>query len=80
MIDGMSVTVYDGRDTLEVVGESYRQDNLWAIVGTPQTSDQIQHQATAILVPETGNEYDDNAIAVWISGLQVGYLSERRCP
>jgi hypothetical protein len=75
MIDGMSVTVYDGRDTLEVVGESYRQDNLWAIVGTPRTSDRIQQPAIAILVLETGNEYDDNAIAVWISGAQVGYLS-----
>ena len=75
MIEGMSVTVHEGSDTLEVVGESYRQDNLWNIVGVPRTSQSIRHRTMAVLVPETGNQYDDNAIAVWAMGVQVGYLS-----
>ena len=75
MIDGMSINVYEGSDTLEVVGESHRQDNLWTIVGAPRTSQSIRHRTLAVLVPETGNQYDDNAIAVWAMGVQVGYLS-----
>jgi hypothetical protein len=75
MVNGMNGTLYEGSETLEVVGESYRQDNLWAIVGRTPTSHRIQHDAVAVLVPETGNPYDDNAISVWIGGLQVGYLS-----
>ena len=30
---------------------------------------------SAILIPETNNAYDPNAVSVWISGLLVGYLS-----
>ena len=58
MIDGMPVTVYEGSDTLEVVGESHRQDNLWNIVGVPKTSQSIRHRTLAVLVPEAGNQYD----------------------
>ena len=29
----------------------------------------------AVLVPEPTNEYDSNAIAVWVNGFHVGYLS-----
>ncbi len=75
MVQGMSVTVHEGSETLEVVGESYRQDNLWNIVGVPRTSQSIRHRTLGVLVPETGNEYDENAIAVWTMGVQVGYLS-----
>lgn len=75
MVDGMPVTVYEGRDRLSVVGESHHQDSLWAIVGGPKTSGRVRHQDTAILVPESDNQYDANAIAVWIRGAHVGYLS-----
>jgi hypothetical protein len=60
---------------LEVVGEPYRQENLWRIVGIPETADRVEFDVIAVLVPETQNQYDANAIAVWVNGLHVGYLS-----
>jgi hypothetical protein len=75
MVSSVEATLYEGSETLEVVGESYQQDNLWAIVGEAPSPRRIQHDAVAVLVPETGNTHDANAIGVWISGLQVGYLS-----
>ena len=58
-----------------MVGESYRQANLWKIVGREPCNDRIQHRCHAVLVAETDNEYDANAISVWVEGLQVGFLS-----
>ena len=75
MVAGMPVTMYQGHDRLNVVGESYHQDSLWVIVGGPKTSSRVLHQDTAILVPEGDNQYDANAVAVWIRGEHVGYLS-----
>jgi hypothetical protein len=75
MVPGVTVNVYEGPETLEVVGESYRQDNLWAIVDTPRTGNRVDVAILAVLVPETANEHDANAIAVWVSGLHVGYLA-----
>ncbi len=66
--------LYAGDTDLSVVGESGFQENLWALVG--RTSDRVLIDTMALLVPETDNPHDENAIAVWISGLQVGYLSE----
>ena len=74
MVDGASVTHYVGSETLEVVGESYRQDNLWRAVGIPMTGKRVNCKTVAVLVPETGNQHDANAVAVWIKGLHVGYL------
>lgn len=66
--------VYAGDTDLSVVGESGFQENLWALVG--RTDERVQIDTMALLVPETGNPHDGNSIAVWICGLQVGYLSE----
>jgi len=70
----VEVTLCDGDETLEVVGESHYQEALWSIVGGP-TTEHVRQDIIAILLPETTNAYDPNAIAVWIDGLQVGYLS-----
>lgn len=75
MQQGTSATLYQGTETLEVVGESYRQYELWRVVGRKPTSDRVTHEGVAILVAETDNEYDENAIAVWMSGFKVGYLA-----
>lgn len=64
----------DGFDDLEVVGESFYQENLWAVVGG-DAGVRVRHDIHAVLVAEHGNPHDDNAIAAWISGLKVGYLS-----
>ena len=74
MTDGMAVAMYEGTDDLEVVGESYRQDELWKIAGG-QSRDRVRADVAALLAAEPDNEYDPNAVAVWVAGLRVGYLS-----
>lgn len=71
----IEIVVLDGDDDLDVVGESYRQDALWRIVGG-RTSERIREEAIGYLVPEPDNEYDPNAIGVWIQGLQVGFIAK----
>jgi hypothetical protein len=68
------VALFDGEEALEVVGESYHQESLWSIVGGP-TTEHVRQEIVAILVPESNNPYDPNAISVWIADLQVGFLS-----
>jgi rubrerythrin len=70
----VDATLYPGDETLEVVGESYRQDTLWAVVGGFRT-DPVRHRTHALLVPEYDNPHDTNAIQVLIGGERVGYLS-----
>jgi rubrerythrin len=71
----VDVTVYDkGDETLYVVGESYRQDTLWRLVGGWR-SEPVREDVIALLVPEPDNEYDRNAVKVLIGGQLVGYLS-----
>lgn len=63
-----------GDDTLEVVGESYHLDNIWRIVGG-RPSSTVRRPIRAVLIPETDNPHDANAVAIVIDGLLVGYLS-----
>jgi hypothetical protein len=74
MVPGMQATLYAGDVTLQVVGESHYQDALWALVGG-LSREHRNHDITAILVAETDNPYDADAISVWIDGQKVGYLS-----
>ena len=70
----LTVELLDGVDVLEVVGESYRQDELSRIVGG-RTEEYVEHPVIAVLMPEPSNPHDPNAIAVWVhGGAQVGYL------
>ena len=61
---------------MEVVGESHRLGNLHEIIrrnlGEVPHSGEID--VTAQLVLEPDNEYDPDAIAVYVLGLQVGYI------
>jgi hypothetical protein len=79
MHDGMSMALLDGgREDLEVVGELSYQDNLWRIAGPqPGPEIRVRKEICAMLVPETGNPHDSEAVSVWISGLKVGHLSRR---
>lgn len=63
-----------GRHDLEVVGESFYQDALWRIVGGHRV-ERIRVETEAVLVAETDNAYDANAISIWINGCKVGHLS-----
>jgi hypothetical protein len=69
----VSVSVLDGQDDLEVVGELAYQDALWRLSGGT-LGDRIRRQIVAVLVPEPTNPYDANAIAVQIDGQVIGYL------
>ena len=73
MRDGMTVKLYGGATDLEVVGEARRQPELRRLAGVSRGRVRVaQH---AILVPESGNPYDENAVGVWIGGLMIGRLS-----
>lgn len=60
----------------EAVGESHYQDNLLSISGVKEEQSKLI-DTIAELRHEPNNEYDPNAQAVYIDGLQVGYLSQR---
>jgi hypothetical protein len=75
MRDGMQVTLLDGGEDLEVVGESFYQSNLWHLAGARQGEQRVRKDICAVLVAEDDNPYDANAVAVWIDGLKVGHLS-----
>jgi hypothetical protein len=77
MVDGTwSCFHSEGSEDIEVVGESFYQDNLWHLVGSqPQSGERVRQEIIAMLVAEVGNPHDANAIAVWINGSKVGHLS-----
>lgn len=70
----VTARVFGGSETLEVVGESYRQDALWRIVGD-EPGTEVRSFVHALLYPETSNPHDANAISVQVDGDLVGYLS-----
>jgi len=57
-----------------IVGESYRQDEIAAVAGG-RTEDGVRLETHADLSPEANNPHDANAVAVSIDGHHVGYLS-----
>ncbi|HZQ63610.1 MAG TPA: HIRAN domain-containing protein [Gaiellaceae bacterium] len=71
---GFDATIFGGRETLEVVGESNYQEALWQIVGGFRR-DPVRHPCRAVLLPEPENPHDANAIRVIVDGQLVGYLS-----
>jgi hypothetical protein len=68
-----SIRMLGGEEDLEVVGESRYQDALWGICGA-QVGQSVRCAVAAVLVPESQNVYDPNAVAVVIKGHRVGYL------
>ncbi len=79
MRDGAKAALLEGDRDLEVVGESFYQDNLWRLA-LARPGEPVRVEITAVLVAEDDNPYDSNAIAVWIDGLRVGHLSrENAC-
>lgn len=73
--DESQLTILDGDDDLDVVGESYQQENLWSLVGG-RSDEKIRVEVLGYLVPEPENKYDPNAIGVWIQGLKVGFVAK----
>ena len=62
--DGIEFVLLDGNDDLDVVGESYYQENLWRLVGPRWPDERVRHPVYAVLIAEDDNPYDANAVAV----------------
>ena len=76
MRDDIRPHVLEGGASLEVVGESFHQENLWQLAGGRRNPEErVRVPVLAVLVPEVGNPYDPNSVAIWVNGLQVGNLS-----
>jgi hypothetical protein len=72
----MEAALLDGREDLEVVGESHYQDNLWRIVGGQYRPEaRVRLDVFALLLAEDDNPYDARAVSVWVNGLRVGHLA-----
>jgi hypothetical protein len=63
--DGIEVALLDGNDDLDVVGESYYQENLWRLVGPRWPDERVRQPVYAVLIAE-----DDNPLTLtrWRSG------------
>jgi hypothetical protein len=59
-----SMSLLDGQDDLEAVGELAYQATLWRLCGGTVTGERVSCDIVAVLVPEPKNPYDPNAIAV----------------
>jgi hypothetical protein len=64
-----------GSTEIRVVGASAYQDALLDLTGGRRHYGGVHMERVALLVPETGNLADPDAIAVKIGGRTVGYLS-----
>ncbi len=69
---GLTTTFAD--EWLPIAGESHYRDEFEALLG-PSNEHGEDEQRTADLICEPENPYDHNAVAVWISGRRVGFLS-----
>jgi HIRAN domain len=63
-----------GGDTVDIVGESHYQAQLESVAGG-KGEESCELEKFAYLVREPDNPYDRNAVAVYIDGGIVGYLS-----
>ena len=65
-------TRLEGRELVNVAGESHYQAALHAIAG--DGDGEVRLETTAALIPEPSNPHDANAVRVEIDGRLVGYL------
>lgn len=72
--DGYFIEPEDSFD-LEIVGESFYQDNLTAVAG-PKAEKGVRFKCRAQLVCDRNNPKDKYAVSVHINGLVVGHLSK----
>lgn len=72
---GLTLTPAKGgvKVDLDIVGESFRQENIRAIQKI--TQDKF---FDIYLVAEPTNQYDENAVGVWAGGVQVGYIGKEQ--
>jgi hypothetical protein len=64
----------EGHEIVDAVGESHYQTALLRACGASRGED-VHFACRAHLVPEPDNPYDENAVAVHVSGARVGHLA-----
>lgn len=67
---------WDGRTSVKVAGESYRQAELTQITGRRGTEAIKLDGVELELLCESDNPHDPRAVKVMARGMQVGYLSK----
>jgi hypothetical protein len=67
---------WDGRTSVKVAGESYRQDDLVRITGRRGSEAIKLDDVDLELVCEPDNPHDPRAVKVLVQGHHVGYLSK----
>jgi hypothetical protein len=80
LIDSGPQALNDSEYTYEVVGESYRRDNLTALIRAHKAFDTGQIFSTAVLEMEPTNDFDSSAVKVVVEGTQVGYIPKFDSP
>jgi hypothetical protein len=80
LIDSGSEPLDDSEYVYDVVGESYRRDNLTALIRAHKAFDTGQIFSTAVLEMEPTNEFDSSAVKVVVEGTQVGYIPKFDSP
>ena len=80
LIDTGSQALDDSEYVYDVVGESYRRDNLTALIRAHKAFESGQIFSTAVLEMEPTNEFDSNAVKVVVEGTQVGYIPKFDSP
>lgn len=76
----ISASLFEGNQDLEVVGESFHAENLSILVSELAEpvhfrKGRLRLPIHAILQADIDNQYDPNAVSVWIGGRKVGHLS-----
>jgi hypothetical protein len=73
--EGIEPYLLGGRKSLDVVGESFRQNELQILTGYHPGGERVHGvKIRAVLVAENGNPADPDAVAVWIKDPHAGYL------
>jgi hypothetical protein len=70
----------DSEYIYDVVGESYRRDNLTALIRAHKAFDTGEIFSMAVLEMEPTNEFDSSAVKVVVEGTQVGYIPKFDSP
>jgi hypothetical protein len=78
--DSGSQSLDDSEYVYDVVGESYRRDNLTALIRAHKAFDTGQIFSTAVLEMEPTNDFDSSAVKVVVEGTQVGYIPKFDSP
>jgi hypothetical protein len=70
----------DASFDFEVVGESFYKQNFLALQRNLELEDGTDWDEVATLIADPGNQHSTNAVAVFVSGLKLGYVPESIAP